>query len=255
MAIVGNAIYVLALKALIHVTTKPGATVTFKKGSTTMATKTANSSGVAELEVLSGDWGSWTITSTSSVATNSSTITVSAVQTYNVSLPLTLWLIQNGNFASGVTHDFASENAVSGSFNDAGDYVLLHQGATRPDNWDIITGYLYPAITFDGYWKTLYVETSEKGYCITGAHPIAGITSNSGATSSFASQVQLRSGSGTSRYQKNFNSKHTSSLNVSNARGTYKVAFRCAMFDYYDSYQALQYADGEIRIWNAYLSP
>ena len=61
MAIVGNAIYVLSTKSLIHVTTKPGATVTFKKGSTTMATKTANASGIAELEVLSGDWGSWTI--------------------------------------------------------------------------------------------------------------------------------------------------------------------------------------------------
>lgn len=255
MEIIGDGLLVMSLKSLIHVTTKPGASVTFKKGSTTMATKTANSSGVAELEVLSGDWGSWTITSTSSVATNSSTITVNAVTTYNVSLPLTLWLIKDGNFVSGVTRDFASENSGSGSFNDAGDYVLLHQTANRPDHWDTITGYLYPAVTLDGYWKTLYVETSEKGYCNTGECPIAGITSNSGATSDFTSQVQLRSGSGASRYQKSFNSRHTSSLNVSGARGTYKVAFRASMFSYYDGYQALQSADGEIQIWNAYLSP
>lgn len=255
MAIIGDGLLVMSLKSLIHVTTKPGASVTFKKGSTTMATKTANSSGVAELEVLSGDWGSWTITSTSSVATNSSTITVNAVTTYNVSLPLTLYLIQNGNFASGVTHDFSSDNSGSGSFNDDGDYILLGQRATRPDHWDAITGYLYPAVTFDGYWKTLTVETSERGYCVTGSYPIAGITSGTGVGPTFTSYVQLRSGSGDSRYQTSYNSRHTSTLNVSSVRGTYKVAFKACMYDYYDGYQALKHADGNIKIWNAYLSP
>ena len=256
MAIVGEALSLLALKALIHVTTKAGATVTFKKGSTTMATKTANSSGVAELEVLSSDWGSWTVDVSWAVsgagnATGSTTFIVSEATTYNKTISLRLWFVKDGDFVSGVSHSFSSEHASSGSFNDAGDYVNLHQNADRVDHWDAIAGYLGSAITFDGYWKSLVFETRERGYGVTGSTLAAGLTTGSGASPTFSYYVQLRGNGEHSSY----NSKHTSTLNVSSVSGSYKVVVRGAMYDHWNQYSsAIISGPCDINIYNAYLS-
>ena len=238
------------LKAVIHVTTKPGATVTFTKGGIS-ASVTANGSGVADFEVLSFNWGSWTVTSTSSIASNSQTITVSAATTYNVSLSLRLWLVKDGDFASGATHSFSSEHTSSGSFYDSGNDILLRQKADHFGYSDAIVGY-FNSISFDGYWKTLVMQTKEKGKSVTGKTLIGGLTSGSGTNPTFAYMVQLRSAGQYSSVQSDY---HTSTLNVSGARGTYSVAFRGCMYDYEDFEHGIVAVDGDIRIRNLYLDP
>ena len=247
---------IMTKKATIHVTTKAGATVVFKRNSTTYSTQTANASGVADLTVMYADWsGTWTVDVSWAVSGNgnavgsSGSITISAATTYNVSVSLRLWLVKDGNFVSGVSHTYTSDYSASASFDDEGSYVNLHQGATRPDHWDANTGYLGSAITFDGYWKSLVFETRERGYGATGASPIVGLTNGSGSFPTFQYYAQLR---GAGEYS-GYNSKHTSTINVSSVSGSYKVAARVAMYDYYNWAQALVYGDGDLNIYNAYL--
>lgn len=239
MAIIGDAIKLITLKALIHVTTKPGATVTFKKGSTTMATKTANSSGVAELEVLSGDWGSWTITgSASPSASGSASVTLSAPTTYNVTLTLTQYIIQNGNFVSGFSHSVnaaGQPHAGASYFSDQGDYIELqtYQGGSN----EVVSGYITTGIDMSG-WNTLYIDG-----CGKGDSGYAGPANNtSDNPPSFSTSVQLFG------QIESINSRSTKSLNVSGITGTKYLALRAKAWVWQD-----EGAGGTIRIYNMYL--
>lgn len=258
MAIVGEAIRLITLKALIHVTTKAGATVTFKHDGTTYATKTADSGGVAELEVISAYWGSWTVDVSWAVSGNgnavgSETLTITEATTYNVSVGLRLWLVRDGNFVSNVSHSFNSAYSSLGSFDDAGDYVNLHQGvaANRVDHWDAIAGYLGSSISFDGYWKSLVFDTRERGHGVSGSSLVAGLTTGSGYAPTMSKYVQLRGAGEHSSY----NSRHTSTLNVSSVSGSYKVVIRGEMYDHWNEWATAVISGAcDINIYNAYLS-
>lgn len=245
MAIIGDALSVLSLKSLIHVTTKPGATVTFKKGSTTMATKTANSSGVAELEVLSGDWGSWTISGSwsasgiSNAATGSSSVTLSEPTTYNVSVPLTWYLIQNGNF-TGFGHKVVGWNGTRSVFEDSGDYIWLSddiyaQGA----NHRYASGYFTNAISVDD-WKTMYIDFSGRGE----SDHMGLVTSTSAQQASFTNSMELVYHQGES-----YTGRTTKNLDISGVTGTRYVALR-VQANYSPGYSNYP---GDLRIYNLYL--
>ena len=242
MAIIGNALSVLTLKSLIHVTTKPGATVTFKKGSTTMATKTANASGVAELEVLSGDWGSWTISGSwsasgiSNAATGSSSVTISEPTTYNVSVPLTWYLIQNGNF-TGFSHRIASYLGRS-KFDDDGSYIWLCYDPYEQSANAYASGYFTNAISMND-WKTMYIDFEGKGQSAN-----MGLVTDTTwpVEASFTNSVQLVS------WLKNYSSRSTQSLNISGVTGTRYVGLRVrTAYGEFDSYP------GALKIYNLYL--
>ena len=234
MAIIGDALSVLSLKSLIHVTTKPGATVTFKKGSATMATKTANSSGVAELEVLSGDWGSWTISCSwsqsgiSNAATGSSSVTLSEPRTYNVNVQLTWYLIQNGNF-TGFGHTIASYLQRS-KFEDNGNYIWLCYDPYAQAANAYASGYFTNA--------TMTIDFEGKG---ESAH-MGLVTDTSLVQASFTNSVQLVS------QRSSYSSRGTQSLDISGVTGTRYVGLRVQTF-----YSEYRYCPGDLAIYNLYL--
>ena len=241
MAIIGNALSVLTLKSLIHVTTKPNATVTFKKGSTTMATKTANASGIAELEVLSGDWGSWTISGSwsasgiSNAATGSSSVTISEPTTYNVSVPLLWYLIQNGNF-TGFGHKIESYFPRS-DFKDDGDYVWLCYDTYEQTANAYASGYFTNGISMND-WKTMYIDFSGKG---ESAH-MGLVTDTSLVQASFTNSKALVS------QRSSYSSRGTQSLDISGVTGTRYVGLRVQSF-----YSEYRNCPGSLRIYNLYL--
>lgn len=225
MAIVGNAVTLITLKALIHVTTKPGATVTFKKGSTTMGTKTANASGIAELEVLSGDWGSWSISaswSASGIAEKAegsvSAFTISAATTYNKTITLKWYLIKNGDFCEGFNTTFAGNNPRSRfeHVNADTDYVWLtndNQGQTALSSY--ASGYFTNGISMND-WKTMYISFSGRGE----SDYMGLVDTASGAEANFTNSVRIVYRQGPSY------AGGTGSLDVSGVTGTKYVALR-----------------------------
>lgn len=238
MAIIGNALSVLALKANIYVTTRPGATVTFKKGSTTMGTLTADGSGHCNLEVLIPNFGSWTVTSTTGSDTGSASVTVSDTIQYNVTVAQRKYLIQNGNFiVSG--HKVVGKS--TSAFEDYGDYIWLATDKNlNPDN-NVISGYFTAGIDM-GYWKTMYIDSQQRG---DGAY--AGLTTSTSAQeASFTNSVQL-CGQRTS-----YDSRSTKSLNISSVTGTKYIALKVGSWVYIDS-GGIQGSYGVIRVWNLYL--
>lgn len=241
MAIIGNALSVLTLKSLIHVTTKPSATVTFKKGSTTMATKTANSSGIAELEVLSGDWGSWTISCSwsqggiSNAATGSGSVTLSEPTTYNVSVPLTWYLIQNGNF-TGFSHTIASYLGRS-KFDDDGSYIWLCYDPYEQSANAYASGYFTNAISMND-WKTMTIDFEGKGE----NDDMGLVTDTSLVQASFTNSTRLV------QQRSSYSSRGTQSLDISGVTGTRYVGLRVESF--YSEYRS---CPGSLRIYNLYL--
>lgn len=240
MAIIGDALSVLTLKSLIHVTTKPGATVTFKKGSTTMATKIADG-GVAELEVLSGDWGSWTISGSwsasgiSNAATGSGSLTISEPTTYNVSVPLTWYLIQDGNF-KGFGHKIESFLSRS-KFADNGSYIWLCYDEYEQAANAYASGYFTNAISMND-WKTLSIDFEGKGE----SDRIGLVTDITLVEASFTNSKEIVS------QRSSYSSRGTQSLNISGVTGTRYVGLRVESF--YSEYRS---CPGSLRIYNLYL--
>lgn len=240
MAIIGEPLSVLALKAKIHVTTMPGASVTFKHGSIS-ATKTANSSGVCDYEVRVPDFGSWSITASSGHASGTNSVNVTAVTQYNVAVVLRLWIIQNGNVVSGF-----SQNGVGNHhfYDDMGDYIEMKTyqgGSNEKDSW-----YYNPPVSF-GYWKTLVVDTAS-----VGDPAYAGVSSNNSSNPpSFVTSVKLNNR--TDEWSSSTASRHTSNLNVSSVAGSRYIAFTAQAW-INSEVIPVRGTGGVIRIWNAYLT-
>ena len=247
MAIVGNAISLITLKALIHVTTKPGATVTFKKGSTTMGTKTANSSGVAELEVLSGDWGSWTIdvswsaSGIATAATGSSSVTISAATTYNVSVTVKWYLIQNGNFCSGFNHTYHATTGTRNEFRDEGDYIWLTTDTQMQYGNSFVSGYFTNGIDM-GDWNNMYIDCQA-----IGGNSYAGIVTDTSAGEASFSNSVLTGGT-----VKAYTARDTKNLSLSGVTGTKYIALRAQSFAVWDS-SGVSGSYGAIKVYNLYL--
>ena len=243
MEIVGNAISLVTLKALIHVTTKPGATITFNKGSTTMATKTADSNGVAELEVLSGDWGSWTISGSwnqsgiSTAATGSTSLTISEAKTYNASMPLRWYLISGGNFSAGFsTSKSGGAGGERGQFKDNGDYVWLTYDIYTQSANSSISGYFTNGIDMTD-WGTLVIDSQERGNS-----SYVGVTADTSGQASFTASYLLAG------QRSDFSSRSTKSMSLSSVTGTKYVALKTS--SWYSEYSS---GTGTIRIYNLYL--
>lgn len=240
MAIIGEPLSVLALKAKVRVTTKAGATVKLTKGSTTL-TGTASSSGITgtcDFEIGVPDFGTWSISCTSGNATGTGSVTVSDVTDYSVTVVLTLYLIRNGAFTSGI-----SQNHVPSErwFKTEDDHLVLqtYQGGSN----EYTSGYLKPATAF-GYWKTLYIDSRETG---DGAY--AGICStNTAQQASFTKSVQLCSRRDT------WDSRHTSSCSVSGVTGNYYVTLRAKAWITWDEWGTVYGTGGQIRVWNLWLT-
>lgn len=232
--------------AYIRVTTKPGATVTFVKGGTTFSTKTADSSGIAQLEVRLVDWGtftingSWSASGIATAATGSASVTISASTTYNVTVALKWYLIQNGNFCNGFTTTKKSDYGTRTAFEDNGDYVWLTTDIyDNPEN-NIVSGYFTNGIEMD-YWNTLYIDSKEKGTSYVGV-----TTDTTAASASFTNSLQLCS------HIKSFDTRSTKSLSLSGVTGTKYVALRTNGWVSWSS-SGPDGTGGFIDIWNLYL--
>ena len=240
MAIIGDALSVLSLRATIHVTTMPGATVKLTHGGTTV-TLTANASGNCDLEVMVPDFGTWNLTATSGNASGTASVNVASVATtYNVTVTLVLWIIQSGNFASWTGH-----NRVGGGsgayFSDQGSYVELstYQGGSL----DYIAGYITPAVSF-GYWKSLVIDSQEKG-----DKAYAGAASNNSSNPpSFSASKQLVGKVET------WDSRHTSTCDVSGVTGSKYIAIQGKAWIEQYSQAVWIGTGGNVRIWNMYLT-
>lgn len=245
MTIIGNALKVLSLKAVIRAKTRAGATVTFKKGSTTMATKTADSSGYAELDVLSGDWGEWTVSASWSAsgigtaATGSTNVTVSAANTYNITITLQWYLIKNGNFMTGFSHKVVGP--VRAAFRDDGNYITLTTDTQVQLSNDYAAGYFTTGIEM-AFWQSLKVDSQE-----VGDDAFAGIvTKTTAREADFSSSVKLCS------RRKSFTDRATKTLNISGVTGTKYIALQAKAWFYQDS-GGPDGSHGEIRVYNLYL--
>ena len=96
--------------AVIHVTAPVGSTISFAKGSVTVATLAAgkghtNASDTTLADwyysISSGNYGSWTVTAAKDGESASETVTVDNAKQYDVSLSYALYLIRNGFFLGG----------------------------------------------------------------------------------------------------------------------------------------------------------
>lgn len=240
MAIIGQPLSVLSLKALIHVTTMPGASVKFTHGSIS-ATLTANGSGNCDYEVRVPDFGTWSITSTSGYASGSASVNVAAVAvTYNVTVTLIWYFIQNGNWTSGIGHSIV-QSGGSGWFKDDGNYILAqtYQGGSNTS----VAAYMTPAVSFTGYWKTLYIDSQQ-----IGDRAYAGVATNTSANPpNFSASVRL-----CGRIE-NWDSRHTSSVSVSGVRGSHYLALEPRSWAAWDG-SVVHGSGGNIRVWNMWLS-
>ena len=243
MAIIGNALSVLALKATIHVTTKPGATVKFSKGGVDVATLTADSSGNCDYNVLIPNFGTWTVSGTSGDASGTATVDVSDIVTYNVDCVLKLWFVQNGNFSTGFSHSVVGNGS---GFYDDGDYVLLHS-LTTGHSWQNAAGYFTPSVNFDdGYWKNLVIDSQEY------ANPaacglVSSVPPNASPSFTVYSTLNTRNTS--------FSTRHTTNTNVSAQTGDLYVAARASCWTDEDQYGNIRgWYGGRVRIYNLYLT-
>ena len=237
MAIIGDALSVLALKAKIHVTTMPYATVSFIRGGSTRATMTANASGNCDLEILVPDFGSWTVSASGEGGSGSSSVSVSDTITYNTTVTLRRYFIQSGNWVSGVGHNKAGSGSIE--FYDDGDYILLktYQGGSN----EIGSGYITPAVSMNN-WKTLYIDSQETGdYCYAGVS-----TDNSSNPPSFSASVQLCG------KREDWDSRHTSSVSIASVTGSRYLALRTKAW--ITETIPVHGTGGQIRVWNMWLS-
>lgn len=236
MAIIGEPLSVLALKAKIKVKTMPGATVSLS-GPGRSGTVTADSSGNCTYEVPVPNFGTWSISASSGYASGSSSVTVSAVTTYNVTVTLVLWIIKNGDVVNGFWQNGVGSHHF---YEDKGSYIemLTYQGGgNEKDSW-----YYNPPISF-GYWKTLYVGTSS-----IGEPAYAGVsTNNSSNPPSFAASVKLNN------RNEAWTNADTFAVDVSSVTGSRYIAFTAQAWINTSSVP-VHGAGGGIRIWNAYLT-
>lgn len=237
MALIGKAASVLALKATLNITTKPGATVTITKGGVTVATLTANSSGRCSLEILAVNFGTYTASARHGYATGSASINVADVTTYNLTVHMTQYFIQNGNFVNSVGHNRVGE----WRFDDMGDYIELstYQGGS----WDYCAGYITPAISFDGYWKNLIIDSNQIGDgAWFGVAP-----NNSDQQISFTASVKTCNSSSSS-----WTGRKTSTCGVTGFTGSRYVALQTKAWIRYAGSDVVGSA-GIMRIYNLYL--
>lgn len=238
MAIIGEAISVLALKAKIHVNTMPGSTVVFS-GPGMSVTLYADAYGNCTCEVPVPNFGSFTIASYNGNASGSGSVYVGAVTDYYVTVGMTLWVIQNGNFASWTGHNRVGGGS-NATFSDQGDYVELrtYQGGSN----DNIAGYITPAVDFT-YWNTLYIDSQEKG-----DKAYAGPASNNSSNPpSFNASVRLVGKVET------WDSRHTSSCNVAGVGGNQYIALHAKAWIEQYSQAVWIGTGGNIRVWNLWL--
>lgn len=239
MALIGKAASVLALKATLNITTKPGASVTITKGGVTVATLTANSSGNCSLEILAANFGTYTASARHGYATGSASINVADVTTYNLTVHMTLYFIQNGNFVNSVGHNFVGDDA--GYFRDMGDYIELstYQGGS----WAYAAGYITPAISFDGYWKNLIIDSNQIG---NGAW--VGVAPNNTAQDiSFTKSAKICENNRSS-----YTGRKTSTCAVTGFTGSRYVALQSHAWIQYSGSDVIGSA-GIIRCYNLYL--
>lgn len=238
MAIIGNAMSVLALKAKIYVTTMPWAWVNFIYGGVTQVTIQANGSGNCEHEILVPQFGSWTIYATGEGGSGTSYVGVYDTVTYTTTVTLTRYFIQNGNYVSGVWGNKAGSDTVS--IKDAGDFILLqsYQGGGN----EIGSGYLNPAVSMNN-WKTLYIDSQE-----IGDEAYAGVaTNNSSNPPNFSAVVQLCG------RREEWDGRHTTAISVSGVSGSQYLALRTKSW-INTSVIPVHGAGGNIRVWNMWLS-
>ena len=244
MAIIGKGLSVLALKALISVTTKPGSTVTFKLGSVTMSTQTANSSGVCSLEVLVPNFGTWTISAVNGTASGSATVTVSDTVTYSVTVNMVMYLIRNGNFSSGFSHTLVPPTGSTNcGFTDDGDYIHLHTLLTN-HSWQRCAGY-FSAINFsDGFWKNIVID-----YQAEGDPARVGLVSGTPTYDpSYSVYKNLNS------RNTNLTARATSTLDISSQSGSKYVTLRAAAWTYEDEWGTVMgWTAGRLYVYNLYL--
>ena len=229
--------------AFIHVTTKPSATVTFVKGGSTYSTKTANSSGIADLEVPFRDWGaftingSWSQSGISNAATGSGSVTISAATTYNVSVALKWYLIQSGNW-TGFSHTY--HGADHPDFRDEGDYIWLSNDVwSNPSLNGYTSGYFTNAISVDD-WKTMVIDFQGRGE----SDHMGLVTDTSQNQASFTNSVRLVYQKGTG-----YTTRATQTLDITSATGTKYVALRVHA-NYSPGYSDWP---GDLRVYNLYL--
>lgn len=238
MGIIGNALSVLALKAKILVTTMPGSTVTFTKDEIS-GTVTADESGNCEYEVLIPNFGTWTVTATNGNASGTAAVDVTDIIAYSVTVTMRLYFIQNGDFAEWVTRKVVGE--TRSVFADKGSYVWLTTDSVENPSNIVASGYFTNEIDM-GFWKTLYVDSQEKGQS-THAGLVTGTTLKE---ASFTNSVRLAG------QRESYDSRSTKTLDVTSVTGTRYVALRARGWILIDSGGATG-APGIIRVWNMYL--
>lgn len=229
--------------AFIKVTTKPGATVTFVKGGTTYSTKTADGSGIAQIEVRFSDWGtftingSWSATGISNPATGSGSVTISSATTYNVTVALKWYLIQSGDF-TGFSHTVHGSDHPD--FRDEGSYVWLSNDVWGNPSLDGYTsGYFTNGIAVAD-WKTMVIDFEGRGE----SDHMGLVTETTADAASFTNSVRIV-------YQKGegYTTRATQSLDITSATGTKYVALRVHA-NYSPGYSNWP---GDLRIYNLYL--
>lgn len=247
MSIVGKGATVLALRAYINVTTKPNASVSFIKGGTTVATKTADGSGNTSLEVLAYNWGEWTVSVSwtqsgiSTAATGSASVTISEPTSYAVTVGLTWYLIKNGNFCAGFGHKYVATGGARNAFGDYGDYIWLTTDTASQMSNTYISGYFTDAIDMD-YWNSLIIDCQGIGSSTYGGV----VTATSAGEASFTNSVKI------SGQTKSYTSRSTKTVGLSGVSGTRYVALRASAWSYWDS-GGTTGSYGGIRIYNLYL--
>ena len=153
-------------------------------------------------------------------------------------MQLTWYLIQNGNFISGVGHSFVGSGAAN--FSDEGDYIRLHtyMGGSQ----EYASGYLTNAISMTD-WKTMYIDSQEGGDSAY-AGPANNTSDNPPTFSTYVAMCGQR---------KTLDSRHTSSLNISSITGNKYIAIRAKAWASWDGGSAVGMG-GDVRIWNLWLT-
>lgn len=156
------------------------------------------------------------------------------------------YFIQNGNFSSGITH-VARDNGggVYQNWTDRGDYIYLstYQGGTNGR----ISAFLYPAITFNGQWKSLSIDAERIGD--QSWFGLSEIDNTNPAAPNNDGRVEFAAWGKLMDRRDTWSSRYTTTIDVSKLRGTYYLAIELKGWLYYTSGSG-----GAICIYNFYLS-